>query len=240
MTRWLLAASLYTVCLNTAPAAGRVTNAHASAARDLLTQSGVKGGLVVHLGCGDGKLTAALRANAGYRVHGLDTKAENVAAARRHIQSLGLYGEVSVERWDGRHLPYVDNLVNLVVADELDAAAMSEVMRVLCPEGVAYVGSGSKWTKTVKPRPGEIDEWTHYLYDATGNAVSKDTVVGPPRHFQWIGGPRWVRHHDHVSGFNAAVSAGGRLFYIIDEGLPTSILLPSNWSLVARDAFNGC
>ena len=73
----------------------------------------------------------------GYRVHGLDTRAENVAAARRHIQSLGLYGEVSVDRWDGKHLPYVDNLVNLVVADELDAAAMSEVMRVLCPEGVA-------------------------------------------------------------------------------------------------------
>jgi len=235
MKHWLFAGLLATVCVNNVQAA----DVPASVARAILTQSGVKGGLVVQVGCGDGRLTAALRANAGYRVHGLDTKAENVAAARRHIQSLGLYGEVSVERWDGKHLPYVDNLVNLVVADELDATAMSEVMRVLCPEGVALVGSGNKRTKTVKPRPEEMDEWTHYLYDSSGNAVSKDTVVGPPRHFQWIGGPRWVRHHDHVSGFNAAVSAGGRLFYIMDEGLPTSILLPSKWSLVARDAFNG-
>ncbi len=239
MKHWLLAASIYAVCLSTAPAADRVTKAHASAARDLLTQSGVKGGLVVHLGCGDGKLTAALRASDAYRVHGLDTNADSVAAARRHIQSLDLYGEVSVDRWDGKHLPYVDDLVNLVVADELDAAAMTEAMRVLCPGGVALVGSDGKWTRTVKPRPREIDEWTHYLYDATGNAVSKDTVVGPPRHFQWIGGPRWVRHHDHVPSFNAAVSAGGRLFYIIDEGSGASILLPSKWSLVARDAFNG-
>ena len=239
MKRWLLAASLYAVCLSTAPAADRVTNAHASAARDLLTQSGVKGGLVVHLGCGDGKLTAALRASDAYRVHGLDTNADNVAAARRHIQSLGLYGPVSVDRWGGDRLPYVDNLVNLVVAERLDDGAMAEIMRVLCPEGVALVGSGSKRTKTVKPRPEEIDEWTHYLYDSTGNAVSRDTVVGPPRHFQWIGGPRWVRHHDHVPSFNAAVSAGGRLFYIIDEGSGASILLPSKWSLVARDAFNG-
>ena len=44
MKRWLLAASLFTVCLSTAPAADRVADAHASAARELLTQSGVKGG----------------------------------------------------------------------------------------------------------------------------------------------------------------------------------------------------
>ena len=31
-------------------------------ARKILSETGIKGGLVVHLGCGDGKLTAALRA----------------------------------------------------------------------------------------------------------------------------------------------------------------------------------
>jgi len=35
------------------------------------------------------------------------------------------------------------------------------------------------------------------------------------------------------------VSAGGKLFYIFDEGLTASIQLPSKWRLVARDAFNG-
>ena len=30
------------------------------------------------------------------------------------------------------------------------------------------------WTKTVKPRPAEIDEWTHYLHDPSNNAVAHD------------------------------------------------------------------
>ncbi len=36
---------------------------HAALAREILDATGVRGGLVVHLGCGDGKLAAALRAN---------------------------------------------------------------------------------------------------------------------------------------------------------------------------------
>ena len=35
------------------------------------------------------------------------------------------------------------------------------------------------------------------------------------------------------------VVAGGRMFYIFDEGPTASIMLPSNWMLTARDAFNG-
>jgi len=87
-------------------------------AQKILTTAGVKGGLVVHLGCGDGKLTAALRANDRCLVHGLDRDAANIAKAREHIQSLGLYGKVSVEQWDGAALPYADNLVNLLVIQD--------------------------------------------------------------------------------------------------------------------------
>ena len=32
-------------------------------AREIIAVAGVQGGMVVHLGCGDGKLTAALRVN---------------------------------------------------------------------------------------------------------------------------------------------------------------------------------
>ena len=41
----------------------------------ILEASGVKGGLVVHLSCGDGRLTAELRPNDRYQVHGLDRDA---------------------------------------------------------------------------------------------------------------------------------------------------------------------
>jgi outer membrane protein assembly factor BamB len=208
-------------------------------ARELLATSGVKGGLIVHLGCGDGKLTAALRAGEGYLVHGLDAEGRNVDAARKHIRTLGLYGSVSVDRFDGKRLPYVDNLVNLVVAKELGAVSMSEVMRALAPGGVAYVMSSGEWKKTVKPRPMEIDEWTHFLHDAANNAVSADSVVGPPRQLQWVGNPPWARSHDHLASLSAAVCAGGRLFFIVDEGPIAAVVLEPKWQLVACDAFSG-
>jgi len=193
----------------------------------------------VQIGCGDGKLTTTLHANERYLVHGLDSNAKNVEKAREYVQSVGSYGNVSIDRFDGQRLPYVDNLVNLVVAEDLSDALMAEVMRVLCPNGVAYIKEDGKWTKTIKPRPKDIDEWTHYLYDASGNAVSQDQVVGSPRHFQWNGSPRWSRHHDRRSSISAMVSSGGRIFYIFDEGSKASIMLPPKTVIVARDAFNG-
>ncbi len=221
----------------------------------ILDASGVKGGLIVHIGCGDGRLTAALRANDSYLVHGLDADAKNIEKARKNIRSLTppllpqgrgqrgaglkLYGKVSVDHLRGNRLPYIDNLVNLVVSENLGKVSMNEVMRVLAPNGVAYIKKAGKWTKRVKPRPKEIDEWTHYLHDATGNAVAADLVVGPPRHLQWVGSPRWSRHHDRMASMSALVSANGRIFYIFDEGPTAIIQLPQKRALIARDAFNG-
>ena len=160
---------------------------------------------------------------------------DQVAEAREHIRSMGLYGKVSVDTFDGRRLPYVDNLVNLLVAEDLGEVSMEEVMRVLAPLGVAWVGG----EKIVKPWPEEIDEWTHFLHGADNNAVAKDTVVGPPKRYQWISGPRWARSHDHLSSLSAMVSAKGRIFYIIDEAPVASVAFEPEWRLVARDAFSG-
>ena len=197
------------------------------------------GGLVVHLGCGDGKLTAALRANESYLVQGLDYDAGHVAAAREWIRSLGLYGKVSAEPWIGPRLPYVDNLVNLLVCEQPSQVSQEEIVRVFAPHGVAYVKTGGDWQKTVKPWPTEIDEWTHAMHGPDNNAVAHDLVVGPPRYLQWVGGPAWTRSHDHLASVSVVVSSQGRLFYIVDEGPIAAVALPSHWYLAARDAFNG-
>jgi outer membrane protein assembly factor BamB len=208
-------------------------------AKQILDATGVHGGIVVQLGCGDGRLAAALQAAPGCQVQALDRNPANVAAAREFLYRKGIYGAVSVDRLDGSQLPYIDSFVNLIVAEGLNGIAMDEIKRVLVPNGVAYVRQGDTWLKTVKPRPAELDDWTHYYYDSRGNAVSKDMAVAPPKRLQWVGTPRWSRHHDRMSSVSAMVSSGGRLFYIMDEGSRISILLPSHWSLIARDAFNG-
>jgi len=219
------------------------TVAQAQPAGDILKATGIRGGLVVHVGCGDGKLTAALRAGDSYLVHGLDTDVEQVAEAREHIRSLGLYGPVSVDTFDGKRLPYVDNLVNLVVVSDAGSqVASEEITRVLAPGGVAILlnrQSPIENRKWIKPRPAEIDEWTHFLHGADNNAVARDTVVGPPKRYQWISGPKWARSHDHLSSLSAMVSAKGRIFYIIDEAPAASVAFEPEWRLVARDAFSG-
>ena len=208
-------------------------------AHQILKATSVKGGLVVHIGCGDGKLTAALRANDSYLVNGLDADAKNIEKAREHIRSLNLYGKITAEQFRGSRLPYTDNLVNLIVSENIGKVSMDEVMRVLCPNGVAYINKNGRWIKTVKPRPKNIDEWTHFLHDASNNAVANDSVVGLPYHIQWVGEPKWARSHDHLASISAVVSSGGRIFYIADEGPVASVALQAEWFLVARDAFNG-
>lgn len=226
-------------------------------ARDILAATGVEGGLVVHVGCGNGELTAALRANDRYLVHGLDTSETQVAKARAHIRSLGLYGAVSVNTFDGERLPYADNLVNLLVASGQCRVASEEIRRVLAPGGVALMPAvsdrqsadsheeiqigGVMWLKRTKSWPQEIDEWSHFLHDASNNPVAQDTRVGPPRRLRWHCGPLWSRSHEFHSSLCAMVSAKGRLFYMFDEGL-TSVTdppIPERWTLTARDAFNG-
>ena len=194
-----------------------LVSANQPAAR-IVRDSGVRGGLIVHLGSGDGKRTEALRLNDSYMVQGWDRNAQSVAKARLNIRAGGDYGSVSVDRLEGKALPYIDNFANLVVADDMLGVSMDEIKRVLAPRGVAMISKGGKTTKWVKPVPEEIDDWTHYFHNPSGNAVAQDDRVGPPRRMQWVGSPRWSRHHDRMASMSALVSAAGRLFYIMDEG----------------------
>ena len=209
--------------------------ASADSGQDLLDRCNIKGGLVVHLGCGDGTLTASLGMNNRFLVQGLDISTSNVNRARKQIQSLDRYGRVSVNTFDGIHLPYVDNLVNLIIVDDSANVSLDEMMRVLAPLGTVYIDG----RKIVKPWPSEIDEWTHFLHGPDNNAVAADLIVGPPRHMQWLADPLWIRHHGMLASVQAPVSAGGRLFFIMDKVWQGSTTNPPDWNLVARDAFNG-
>jgi len=228
---------------------------HASGIAGIVDNSGVEGGLIVCVGCDDPALITSLRANESYLVHGLDADPEKVRKAREHVQSEGLYGKVSIDEYDGKHLPYTDGVVNLLIVDQPLEVVGREIERVLAPRGVLLVRSAKitdhrslvaapsgleGWLKFAKPVPETIDDWTHFLYDAAATTASKDTVAHFPEHMQWQAGPVRARHHDTVQGIEAIVSSRGRLFYIVDEAPPSvSGVLPDQWRLVARDAFSG-
>ena len=268
---------LWIVCVGLGPASGvAAQGAGGALAASILRSTKVKGGLCVLLGCEDTALAVGLSQSGPFLVHCLYPDRERADEARKGIQSRGVYGRVSADRASPTRLPYADNLVNLLVADNLAALLKSgfsveEMLRVLCPDGVAYLGESAAsrpgeeawvaelkarlraagagevaivreagtWARIVKPRPKDIDEWTHWLHGADRNAVARDSVVGPPRHVQWADGPLWLRHHNTVPSISAMVSASGRLFTICDEA-PAGIRgMPDQWFLIARDAFNG-
>ncbi len=217
-----------------------LSGANAHDAKQILDASGVKGGLVVVIGCDSPALLAELRAGNSYLVHGLDRDPGKVADARTYLEEKALYGPITAARWEGSRLPYVDDLVNMiVVTGDTGRIFEDEMSRVLAPLGVIADARKEKIEITRKPWPAGLDEWTHYLYDASNNAVSKDTVVAPLRGLRWTCGPRYARSHEHFASMSAMVTAGGRVFYIIDEGPISSVYLPPQWKLVARDAFSG-
>ncbi len=202
--------------------------------------AGAEGGLIAVIGCGDPALLTGLRANDAYLVHGLDADPAKVAAAREYVATQGLRGRVTASRLEGGRLPFVDDLVNVLVVTEGNAKISDdEFPRCLAPRGCIVDARGPQLEVTRKPWPPNRDEWTHYLYDASNNAVSRDSVVAPPRGLHWTCGPRYARSHEHFGSVSAMVSADGRLFYVHDDGPISSVFLPPKWELVARDAFSG-
>ena len=243
-------------------------------AKELLNATGRRKGLCVLLGCGDGRLAAALAKEGEFLVHGLALEKSSLEDARRHIQSQELYGQASVELGDVRKLPYADNLVDVLVADGLQkllarGLSLKEIMRVVCPKGVAMLGQrqggsltegGLKtklreagvqdyeivkqdglWAKVIKPRPQEMDEWTHWRYNPEGSCVSKEkSFDGAPTGLRWIAGPVTPKGGRKRST-PVALSSGGRILYrTVNES--SNLTRPKDqarWHLLARDAYNG-
>ncbi len=211
----------------------------ADEAEQIATLAGFHGGLIIHVGCGDGKLTAALRLADNCVVQGLDADAGCVETARAAVRAMGRYGPVSVIHFNGKELPYVDNLASLVVCEDPGAVPAGEITRVLRPFGAAVVKRDGRWTVTVKPQLQGTDQWEQHYHGADNNAVAQDTVVGPPRRYQWLAEPRWQRSHLAMPSINSMVSTNGRLFTVEDLASAEHPALPGKQALVARDAYSG-
>ena len=111
----------------------------ASTIRQSAVLSDIHGGLIVDVRCGQGELITALGDDGSYVVQGLGADPANVEKARSRIRSLGLGGRVSARELSGWRLPYVDNLVNVLVCDDPGQVPMAEMMRVLRPGGIVIL-----------------------------------------------------------------------------------------------------
>ncbi len=254
--------------LGAALGAWRATAVSAESAevKELLAASGARSGLCVVLGASDGEFLVSLAREGRLLVHSVDTDAEVVSKARAYIARQNAYGHVSVEHISGlANLPYADQLVNLVIADGFAALrgrglTVREILRVLCPNGIALLGSRDEsssaadlktqlaaadleapeviercgvWAKVVRAPPAGMDEWTHVRYGPHANRVSRDRLVRPVTGPRWIAGPEWWD-----AAIRSMLVADGRLYCV--QNIRTLLNPnPTELQIAARDAYSG-
>lgn len=218
------------------------TSAFAKSAAEIVKKAEFRGGVAVLVGTGDGTLAAEIhRQVPNSLVHVLVAGTSDLQPLRSALAEKSTDGKVTMGRWDGKRIPFVEDFVNLLVIPADQTVSDAEVQRVLAPGGWAInIHANSSLASIGKNRPEDLDDWTHYLHGVDNNPVSKDKHIKPPLyHLKWVGSPRWSRHHDVMSSVSACVSADNKVFYIFDEGPTFSPFLPPQWKLIARDAFNG-
>ena len=246
----------------------------ASLAETLLSDAGIRKGFHVHVGCGEGRLLADLGKGGSSLLHGLAEESTAVEKARVLLESRDLYGRVAIDRVASyERLPYASDTANLVVVDRLGellkkGLALPEVVRILCPKGIGYLGpiearleperlksalstSGIKevrllqlderWLRFVKPWPEGIAEWNQFGANATRSSMSLDKVAGPPVNLRWVTGPQWVRWDPGLAVW--AFTGNGRYFTGMQPKGSlkdiTNRVRAKNGRIQARDAFNG-
>ena len=113
------------------------TSYAAPSAQEVVKGSGVKGGMVAYLG-DNPEFLAELKLDTGHLVHGVLTT--GLEKAQKTIMGRGLTGRITVSKFNGKNLPFSDNLVNLMVVNSESLIVKNEeILRVLAPRGVAVL-----------------------------------------------------------------------------------------------------
>ncbi|MEK6234764.1 MAG: PQQ-binding-like beta-propeller repeat protein, partial [Planctomycetales bacterium] len=144
---------------------------------------------------------------------------------------------------------------------------LQQVLRVLRPGGAAWLGSRSGkdaltaeqlketlakagitdavvvqrhgvWVRFKKPRPADMDVWTHRRGDADGNPVSSDARIGVPTGVRWAAGPNWPTGN-RKSAVPAVVVSKQHLVYVFEDEVSHVDGTRRENSLIARDPYNG-
>jgi len=120
---------------------------YASAAEQIIRETGVTRGYCLIVGCGDGRLAYELAQRTGLNIVGIEKDQRKVAAAREALDGAGFYGKrVTVHHGSLSKLPYSDYFANLVVSQNMMTSGIlkcpaKEIVRVLRPcGGMAYLG----------------------------------------------------------------------------------------------------
>jgi len=197
----------------------------------ILNKIGVTRGICVLLGDIDGKLAISLAQESELLIYLQLTSTEDLQAVRQIIDSAGYYGtRIFVEKGAYSRVHLADNLADaLIVVDSETKISESEVLRVLCPRGIALMNG----KELVKPFPDGVDDWSHPYHGPDNNPQSNDLIARAPYLTQFLAEPYYAPLTQVAVASEGIVfkAFGNIAFHVREEALLNS--------LVAFNGFNG-
>ena len=206
---------------------------YARAAEEIIRKAGVRDGLCVDLGAGDGQLALALVQRTKLQICAVEKDAAKVAAARRLLDEAGVYGvQVTVHHADPAKVAYPKYFANLIVSsesldDNLDDPTQQQVRRMQRPYG-GKTCTGPPGQMKVHTR-GELagaGSWTHQNSNAANTVCSMDRLVKGTLRMFWFRDLNFEVPNRHGQAPTPLAHRG----YLVVGGLD---------GLRALDAYNG-
>lgn len=188
-----------------------------AAAKEIIKKSNITHGYAIDVACGDGALAYELAKRTNLHIIAVDPDPENVATARKLLNSAGLYGSrVTVHQSDLSLARYPSYFANLVVSRKSVDTGMNplgdEMPHVQRPYGgVLITGKiDSMQTHIREALPG-AGEWTHIYADSGNTICSMDEAVSGELGVLWWNDPDFDVPSRHGRGM-APLFKDGILF----------------------------
>ncbi|MBT3380789.1 MAG: PQQ-binding-like beta-propeller repeat protein [Lentisphaerae bacterium] len=164
----------------------------AGAAKQILARTGLRTGLCIDLGCGDGSLALELARTSELRIIAIDSDPAALGRARRVLTAAGLYGaRVQVFKADPAASGLPDRVANVVVSGRsmtqpVPPLVLAEAGRVVRPWGGATAfGPGAQLAVTRRRALPDTGQWTHQYASAWNPGASTDSVARAPLRLAW-------------------------------------------------------
>jgi len=192
------------------------TEVYASAAEQIVAETGIERGYCLVYGCGEGRLAYELAKRTNLHIVGVEEDEAKVRIGRKALSDAGLYGVRAVVHHEPlSDLPYSDYFANLIVSDtalrssELPGS-VDEVFRVLRPcGGVAFLGQ----TTPAASRADALDRATleRWLGASAARWKIRDDngLWAVMRRAKLEGSGEWT--HQYADAGNSACSGDGLL-----------------------------
>ena len=121
----------------------------------------------------------------------------------KKVENVSMEKRIYVEKGELDRVHLADNLADALIAvGDAKQLAKSEALRVLRPQGKAFVGD-EVWEK---PFPEGVDDWSHPYHGPDNNTQSNDQVALAPYLTQFFAEPRYA------PAIQVAVASAGRIF----------------------------